>query len=952
MSFRYFRFYLSESGAYDTEELNQSLLTSQKELGFIRASFDLMSDEPSISILCESEEEITHHQDKWLLFLQNNHISLEEKIEHEVLEDEERLKVRCAHELGCSHDDHGEHDHHKHHGEHDHHKHHGEHDHHKHHGQHDHHKHHGEHDHHKHHGEHDHHKHHGEHDHHKHHGEHDHHKHHGQHDHHKHHGQHDHHKHHGQHDHHKHHGQHDHHKHHGEHDHHGHHDRHWLKAAVGLVYGIGLLTLFVAGINIPMLAYYLITGSSTLVTLYLGHRVYQSAWHALLQRKWEMSSLYTISTLTIIAVSTVSFFVPGLPMMLESAPLILGFWHLGEAIEHSLLDKLHEKLDIRDCVSETALLKADGERKISVKQLVPNDIIILNKGEVIPVDGVLMQSALLYTTRIDGSPHLKQFKPGDVVKAGMCLANHMPPLEMRVTKTYQNSYLSLIAKKINKANDEKAPVELLANQILKYFVPGLLTVALISGVVVGSLFSPVLAIQCVISVLVSACPCALSMITPMAVRIGMKKASEKGVHYKDGKTLQSASDIDTVVFDLNGTLTQGEVSVSNLFIEEKNKPLLKFIALLESRAPHPVGKTIKDYIEKQGVLIDNSLEVTSTDASHHSGFKGIISGETFMVGNREMLRANGIDTINPPYDDNKNGTIYMVRGSEVIGQIALTDKLRADAIATVKQLQLMGKQIHICTGADKETAKQYAALLGIPLSNICANTVGASTSDDEVSKDSYIKKLQRQGHKVAMVGDAANDLLAIGEADIGIAVESSIGDKVTKQKAGIVVQQGLLFPIVTAFDVASKTKQNISQNLFVSLTYNSVITLVASGLFVALDFALNPAMGVALMVVESALVLANLYRLKHQETVAPASLPENKFESALQGETTFRLLNSLGFRPKSSVEQQVVLQKEEASHFSVSTSPRGWLGLFNYCTRRTGNSSEKRVVDQSLVFNQ
>nr|WP_245954028.1 HAD-IC family P-type ATPase [Legionella donaldsonii] len=713
-----------------------------------------------------------------------------------------------------------------------------------------------------------------------------------------------------------------------------------------------MLTLFVAGINIPMLAYYLITGSSTLVTLYLGHRVYQSAWHALLQRKWEMSSLYTISTLTIIAVSTVSFFVPGLPMMLESAPLILGFWHLGEAIEHSLLDKLHEKLDIRDCVSETALLKADGERKISVKQLVPNDIIILNKGEVIPVDGVLMQSALLYTTRIDGSPHLKQFKPGDVVKAGMCLANHMPPLEMRVTKTYQNSYLSLIAKKINKANDEKAPVELLANQILKYFVPGLLTVALISGVVVGSLFSPVLAIQCVISVLVSACPCALSMITPMAVRIGMKKASEKGVHYKDGKTLQSASDIDTVVFDLNGTLTQGEVSVSNLFIEEKNKPLLKFIALLESRAPHPVGKTIKDYIEKQGVLIDNSLEVTSTDASHHSGFKGIISGETFMVGNREMLRANGIDTINPPYDDNKNGTIYMVRGSEVIGQIALTDKLRADAIATVKQLQLMGKQIHICTGADKETAKQYAALLGIPLSNICANTVGASTSDDEVSKDSYIKKLQRQGHKVAMVGDAANDLLAIGEADIGIAVESSIGDKVTKQKAGIVVQQGLLFPIVTAFDVASKTKQNISQNLFVSLTYNSVITLVASGLFVALDFALNPAMGVALMVVESALVLANLYRLKHQETVAPASLPENKFESALQGETTFRLLNSLGFRPKSSVEQQVVLQKEEASHFSVSTSPRGWLGLFNYCTRRTGNSSEKRVVDQSLVFNQ
>ncbi|WP_064088249.1 HAD-IC family P-type ATPase [Legionella feeleii] len=959
MSFRYFRFYLSESGPYDAEELSQSLSTSEKELGFIRVSFDLTSDDPSISILCESDEEMTHHQDKWSLFFQNSHIKVKEKIEHEVLEDEERLKVRCSHEheLDCSHDHHGEHDHHKHHGKHDHHKHHGKHDHHKHHGEHDHHKHHGEHDHHKHHDEHAQHKHHDEHAQHKHHGEHAQHKHHGKHAQDKHHGEHAQHKRHGEHAQHKHHGEHAQHKHHGKHDHHkhhdhhDHHDRHWLKAAVGLVYGVGLLTLFVAGINIPMLAYYLITGSSTLVTLYLGHRVYQSAWNAVLQRKWEMSSLYTISTLTIIAVSTVSFFVPGLPMMLESAPLILGFWHLGEAIEHTLLDKLHEKLDIRDCVSETALLKAGGERKIPVKQLVPNDIIILNKGDVIPVDGVLLQSALLYTTRIDGSPHLKQFNPGDVVKAGMCLANHMPQLEMRVTKTYQNSYLSLIAKKINKANDEKAPVELLANQILKYFVPGLLTVALVSGVVVGSLFSPVLAIQCVISVLVSACPCALSMITPMAVRIGMKKASEKGVHYKDGKTLQSASDIDTVVFDLNGTLTQGEVSVSSLFIEEKNKPLLKFIALLESKAPHPVGKTVKDYIEKQGVLIDDSLEVASPDTSHHSGIKGIISGETFMVGNRDMLRANGIDTINPPYDDNKNGTVYMVRGSEVIGQIALTDKLRADAIATVKQLQSMGKQVHICTGADLETAKQYATLLGIPLNNICANTVGVSTSDEEVSKDSYIRKLQRQGRKVAMVGDAANDLLAIGEADIGIAVESSIGDKLTKQKAGIVVQQGLLFPIATAFDVASKTKQNISQNLFVSLTYNSVITLVASGLFVALDFALNPAMGVALMVVESALVLANLYRLKHQETVSPASLPENRFESVLREETTYRVLKSLGLGPKSSVELQGVLQKE-ASRLPVSTAPGGWLGLFNYCTRGTGNSSEKMVMGESAVFGQ
>ncbi len=608
-----------------------------------------------------------------------------------------------------------------------------------------------------------------------------------------------------------------------------------------------------------------------------------------------MSTLYTISSLAIIGISIASLFVPGLPMMLESAPLVLGFWHLGEAIEHTLLEKINKKLDIRDCVSETILLKDGGQREIPVKQLIPNDIIIINAGQVIPVDGVLTQPALLHTTRVDGSPYLKQFNPGDAVKAGMCLANHLTQIEMRVKKTHQNSYLSLIAKNINKANDEKAPVELFANKILKYFVPGLLAVALVSGIVVGLLFSPALAIQCVISVLVSACPCVLSIITPMAVRIGMKKASEQGVHYKDGKTLQAASYIDTVVFDLNGTLTEGEVSVNDLKMDYKNKGLLKYFAFLEGKSAHPVAVKIKKYIEQENVVVvDEPFEVSSIDTSHHSGIKGIISGETFMIGNTDMLRANGIENINAPYDDVKNGTIYMVRGKELVGQISLTDHLRQDAIATVKHLQLMKKQVHICTGADQTTAQQYAQLLGISNDNIFANTVGVAATHNEVSKESYIRKLQRKGRRVAMVGDAANDLPAIACSDLGIAVKSNIGDALTEQHAGIVVQQGLLFPIAKGFDVASKTKKNIFQNLFVSLTYNSLITLVASGLFVALGFALNPVIGVALMVVESAIVLANLYRLKLEETVSLDSNIVCNDEIVATTQTTSQILNGLG----------------------------------------------------------
>ncbi|WP_273198175.1 MULTISPECIES: heavy metal translocating P-type ATPase [Legionella] len=787
------------------------------------------------------------------------------------------------------------------------------------------------------------------------------------------------------------------------HDHeHGHshgHENHWLKAALGLIWGVGLLALSIASFNIPLIAYLLITGLTTLMTLYLGYNVYKSAWYSLLEKKWDTAALYTISTLTIVAVSIASMFIPGLPMMFEAAPLVLGFWHLGEGIEHTLVGEIQKKLDVRDCLPLSVLLKGNPDREISVKNLIPNDKIIIKKGEVIPVDGILTERALLYTTRVDGSPDLKEFNPGDEVLAGMRLADHLPSVAMRATKTYQKSYLSLIAENNAKANNEKAPVERFANTILKYFVPGLLLVALVSGIVIGSLFTPALAIQCVVSVLVSACPCALSLITPLAVKIGMKKASENGIHFNNGKALQAAADIDATAFDLNGTLTQGKIVVQAVNVQKKYLP---YLALLESQSDHPSAKKIKSHIiNRLGIVIDEQLKIDRDSIDrHHAGIKAEINGETFMVGNKNMLLEHGVTVFNKPYDDPRKGNIYMVRRTkvhdkeetEVIGQIDLFDPLREDAFATVAQLKELGIAIYIITGADQDTAERYAELLGISPKNIFANTVGAVTkkgcdlhllselpkrpaqyknsyvfikkndtqelyyvnpnreyekvkildfdlfeekintikNKDEatlhlskkqikeiitangshtpkkwqISKASCIKRIQRKGHKVAMVGDAANDDTAIATADVGIAVKSNIGDTATQQNAGIVLQQGLLFPIATAFDIAAKAKQNIAQNLFVSLTYNSVITLVAAGLFVAIGFALNPVIGVALMVLESAIVLSNLYLFKQQDVVlAERKTPSPADEVA--GDTTTNMLHSLGhsFQPKAEVTE-------------------------------------------------
>jgi P-type Cu2+ transporter len=702
---------------------------------------------------------------------------------------------------------------------------------------------------------------------------------------------------------------------HGHHDHP--HDNHWLKAGLGIAWGIGLLILSFISLNIPLIAYYIITALTTLMTLYLGRTVYQSAWKALRDKEWDPSILYTISTLAIVAVSIVSLFVPGLPMMFEAAPLVLGFWHLGEGIEHTLVDEIEKKLDVRDCVAPLVRLKGNPEQQLSVKQLIPNDIIIVNPGSVIPVDGILTKPARLYTTKIDGSPKLKQFQTGDQVKSGMGVAKNNSALEMQVSKTYQNSYLSLIAQNIEKAHKEQAPIEIFAHQILKYFIPGLLGIALISGIVIGLVFTPALAIQCVVAVLVSACPCALSLITPLAVKIGMKKASETGIHFNTNKALQAAADIDTVVFDLNGTLTKGAIEVGTLCI--KDKKYLPHIALLESQSAHPAAKVIKAYIEKQSVTTSEALEITSIDKSHHSGLKAMINGEQFIVGNKDMLLAHGITHMNKPYDNPQNGSVYMVHGNEVIGQIALTDPLRDDAIDTVKELKRLGKNVHICTGADQETAEYFAKLLGIPKENICANTVGAVTKPGEVSKTSYIKQLKRKGHKVSMVGDAANDLTAIAYSDIGIAVKSSIGDEITQQQAGIVIQKGLLFPIASAFDTAQKTKKNILQNLLVSLTYNSAITLVAAGLFVALGFTLNPALGVALMIMESIIVLANLYRFKHQNIVSANST--NATAAADNESTTSKMLHALGCTPQPEAALTISETKPTSSKTQTLFAP-------------------------------
>ncbi len=658
---------------------------------------------------------------------------------------------------------------------------------------------------------------------------------------------------------------------HHEHDHH--HEDHWLKATLGLGFGVSLLILSLAGIALSMPWMLALTFSSTALTFYLGFNTYKSAFQALSKGQWNHATLYTISTLTLVTLSILGLFIPGLVALGESAPVVLGFWHLGEAIEHSLVDKLQKKLDIRDCLPKQ--VKRNGEL-VSVEDLKPSDVIEIEPGMVLPVDGIVMTSTYLQTSRVDGSPNSKSFNMGDLVKSGMQLPENGTVMQLWVSKPYAESHLSLEAKRIQQGHREKAPIEVLTGKILKYFIPTILGIAILSGGLIASFFSPLLAVQCATAVLVSACPCVLSLIIPMVVKIAMQKASEMGVRIKDGKAIQAAGEVKHVVCDMHGTLTDGVSKITQCSFSDER--YAAHLALLESHAKHSFGVEINRYLTKHYKPNLSQLKLEKLNTSNHSGLKAKINGETFLVGDENMLAAHGMKSLLLDLPEAEHNQIYFVKDGALIGQIEIQDKLRPDAISMARALGEQGIYLHIATGGSLSAAKQVATKLGIPHTRIYANS-----SEEKRSKADYIKFWQDKGDKVCMIGDAANDAPAIARANLGIAVKSPISDGITEQEAGIVLSQGALFPIAQTFELAKKANRTAFVTLGVSLGYNTSITLLASGLFLASGLIISPVIGVALAMLESVIVLGMLFAFKassvqtEEEFTKAQSSPSSSF---------------------------------------------------------------------------
>ncbi|MFA6302490.1 MAG: HAD-IC family P-type ATPase [Legionella sp.] len=484
-----------------------------------------------------------------------------------------------------------------------------------------------------------------------------------------------------------------------------------------------------------------------------------------------------------------------------------------------------------------------------------------------PIDGVCEQTCSIFDTIITGSTIPRSYPIGEKIFAGMRLAPGTGPLKLRVTKPSAQSYLAKLDNNIAQALLTKAPIEITANKILSYFIPAVIGLALISGIVVSIFFPPALAIQCALSVLVSACPCTLGAIIPWAVKTGINKAAENGVQFKDADAVHRAASINVVVIDLHGTLTTGIPTISDFKALDDSgislQELLNLACTLEKRSLHPVGKAVFAFAQERG---GQQSTINLAKKLHHAGESGVIDEEEYFIGSSSLMHDQGIDTKEITSELKLaagDSVVYVARKGKVLGYFIVTQALRKDAKASIDALKAMGKQVHLCTGADEDTARRYAKILSID--TVHAACVGTtSTSSTKNSKPAYIQSLINQGYKVAMVGDGDNDAHAIATSTFSIAVASKNGDEITQQKAGAVIQNNSLLAMVSAFAIAEQTATNIKQNLLMSFTYNTGAVLLACGILLVIGFAINPAVGAALMGIQACLILLNVYRFKHQ----------------------------------------------------------------------------------------
>ncbi len=529
----------------------------------------------------------------------------------------------------------------------------------------------------------------------------------------------------------------------------------------------------------------------------------------------------------------------------ESAAMILTLVSLGKYLEKLSKKKTTKAIEkLVDLTPQVATILVDGiEKEIKAEDVKINDYVIVKKGELIPVDGIIVEGkASINESNITGEA-IPVYKSNDENVYSSTLVDN-GYLKIKATKVGNDTSINTIIKLVEEASNSKAPISKLVDKISLYFVPCIMLIALISFIsFICSYHNFELAFNIGISVLVIACPCALGLATPVAIMVAVGKGAENGLLIKNAEILEKAHLIKTVVLDKTGTITEGKPKVSNYSISN-NKYLNDVIYTLEKKSEHPLANAIISYLNGS-----NELEIEDYESIEGSGIKGIINHKTYYIGNKKLLTDNSpYLTILDKLSNEGKTVLFIKEDNDVLGYIALKDNIKEHSKEAIKALHKLDIKVVMLTGDHRN----------------CANSIAKEVDIDEVyaevlpiEKQKIILSLKKDNkHLVSMVGDGVNDALALTSSDLGIAIGG--GSDVALESADIILKRNDLLDVSAVISLSKRTYITIIINLFWAFIYNVIGVVLASGIFYSsFGLKLTPMIGSITMSFSSVFVVLN-----------------------------------------------------------------------------------------------
>ena len=541
----------------------------------------------------------------------------------------------------------------------------------------------------------------------------------------------------------------------------------------------------------------------------------------------------------------------------EASAVILALVTVGKFMEARAKSHTSDAIKaLMNLTPKTALVERHGlQGEVPVEEVVTGDVLIVKSGTSVPVDGTIIEgSAALDESALTGESLPVDKTIGDKVIGGTI--NRSGYFKMEATAIGADTALAKIIALVDEATSSKAPIAKLADKVSGYFVPAVISIAVIAAAIWLTLgASWHFALTIAISVLVISCPCALGLATPTAIMVGTGRGAKSGILIKSATALETAHKIDTVILDKTGTITAGKPVVTDILpVKVTENELLAFAAGLEKLSEHPLGEAIVAAAEAKQLALPEAGNYKQIPGQ---GVTAELAGAECAAGNLKLLQELQVDASVLMAQHEKLASqgktpLYFVRAGELLGCIAVADTVKPTSKEAIAKLQAMGLRVLMVTGDNRATAEAIRAQVGVD------EAVAQVLPQD---KEAVVRKLQQEGHIVAMVGDGINDAPALARADVGIAIGA--GTDIAIEAADMVLIKSDLLDVAKAIRLSRSVMTNIKENLFWAFIYNAVGIPFAAGVFyTAFGWLLNPLIAAAAMSCSSVSVVTNALRLR------------------------------------------------------------------------------------------